>query len=241
MTGKVSRLDRMHSAIQLAGFHYITCLKATPTSADHQLTVEKSTFVFASIERADSRVLHGEFQAWASSSVLRDLLEHFSNFLTETYCAASERDPGGRFSTTPERFERMGLEGQLAILSRDFSIDPAWPERLTAYNRARNCLAHRSGIVGVKDVTNEQELVVRWLTAKFATHDGPVVSPIAAEGPFSHLIRAQHIDGKGATFQVNDRERRFKIGSALRFKPDELLEIYQTIHLAAVAYDGLVK
>jgi hypothetical protein len=40
-------LDKMQSAIQLAGFHYIVCLKALPTNADHRLTIEKMEYVFA--------------------------------------------------------------------------------------------------------------------------------------------------------------------------------------------------
>src|SRR4051794_39020192 len=81
----VSRLNKMHSAVQLAGFHYIACLKASPTNADHKLTFGKSTFDFMSIASADSQQLHVEFQGWAASSVLRDLVEHFSIFLMEVY------------------------------------------------------------------------------------------------------------------------------------------------------------
>lgn len=236
---KHNRLDRMQRAVQLAGFHYIACLKARPSNADHKLTFGKSTYDFMAIAAADSQELHSEFQGWAATSVLRDLVENFSIFLMEVYRDAVASAPSKSYTETPDRFERMGVEDQLATLSANFSIDTAWTSRLTGYNRARNCLAHRAGIVAAKDATDGDELVVRWLTGKVTLTGAPAVQEIEAQGPMSHLIRGQHVEGGGATMEVLDRERRFKIGTSLHLMPDELLEICQTIHIAAAAFDGI--
>ena len=70
-------LDKMQSAIQLSAFHYIVCLKALPTNADSTLAFEDTEFHFDSIRTADSNALHWEFQRWAASAVLRDIIENF--------------------------------------------------------------------------------------------------------------------------------------------------------------------
>jgi len=230
----------MHSAVQLAGFHYIACLKAVPTSADHSLAFGNSTYSFLSIATADSGVLRAEFQRWATSAVLRDLVEHFSVFLLAVYSDALAANPDTKFVPTPAQFERLGVEAQLAALAANFPVDNAWTSRLIAYNKARNCLAHRVGVVGLQDVTENDELVVRWLTAKVALHEGSIEKQIEARGPMAHLIQGEHVGGKAATIEVLDRERRFKIGSPISFMPDELLGICQTLHAAAAAYDTLV-
>jgi hypothetical protein len=59
-------LDKIHSAIQLAAFRYIACLKATPSNADYKLAIGASEVHFGKIRTADSMVLHGEFQRWAA-------------------------------------------------------------------------------------------------------------------------------------------------------------------------------
>lgn len=240
--GEPTRLDRFHTAVQLAGFHYIACLKAQPTKADHELTFGKSTYVFMSIAGQDDQYLHWEFQNWAATSVLRDLLEHFSVFLMEVYRDAVAANASHPFSRTVDDFERAGIETQLAMMSDNFSISPDWVSRLTGFNRARNSLAHRGGVVGAKDLTHGGELVLRWLTSSAVVNDGPITPTVEAQGPMSHLIRGQHISGeKAATMSVLDRERRFKVGEHLRLLPDELLEISQTFHIAAAALNAVVE
>ena len=239
--GDPTRLDRFHTAVQLAGFHYIACLKARPTKADHELTSGKSTYVFMSIAEQEDRYLHWEFQNWAATSVLRDLLEHFSVFLMEVYQDAVVANPTHPFTKTVDQFERLGIEAQLATLIGSFSISSDWVSRLTGFNRARNCLAHRGGVVGAKDLTDGSELVVRWLASSAMVNEGPITPTVEAQGPMSHLIRGQHISGeKAATISVMDRERRFKVGDRLQLLPDELLEICQTFHLASVALNSVV-
>lgn len=236
-----TRLDRFHSAVQLAGFHYIASLKARPTKADHEITLGKSTYVFMSIAEQEDRYLHWEFQNWAATSVLRDLLEHFSVFLMEVYNDAVQANPTHLFTRTVDQFERLGIEAQLSALMDNFSVSPDWVSRLVGFNRARNCLAHRGGLVSAKDFTNGSELVVRWLTSSATVNDDPITPTVEAQGPMSHLIQGKHISGeKAATISVLDRERRFKEGERLALLPDELLEICQTFHVAAAALNAIV-
>jgi len=218
-------LDKMRSAIQLAGFHYIVCLKALPTNADHEITFDKMTYAFEAIGRVGSNALHGEFQRWAAVSVLRDLIENFSTFLMEIYGSAMQANPGAAYSATLIQFERKGIEDQLDILSKDFSIDAAWTTRLVGYNRARNCLAHRQGKVGPRDANDGNELVVRWLATKIELA----------------IIRGQHVHGQAARVEVQDKEKRIGVGSFLIFLPTDILEICQTFQFAAAAFGTLAS
>jgi len=233
--------QRIQNAIQLAGFHYIVCLKAVPTNADYWISIEKKRYSFESIRTADSTELHGEFQRWAAKTVLRDLIEDFSFFLTEVYRNAIRAPLNVPYSATFEQFERKGIEDQLAILSADFPIDAAWISRLTGYNRARNCLAHRQGIVGPRDVTDGNDLVVRWLVAKAEASSEPVKSTVEAIGPMRALVEAYHVHGGAVRFEVDDKERRISSGAMLNFFPEEILEICLTFQMAAAAFSGLYQ
>ncbi|MBO9655175.1 MAG: hypothetical protein J7562_12655 [Agrobacterium tumefaciens] len=235
----ITPLDKMHSAIQLAAFHYIVCLKAVPTNADHKLVFDKKEYHFENIRTAKNHELHINFQSWAAISVLRDLIENFSIFLMEVYKVALETHPTGSFSCTLTQFERRGIEDQLIVLEKDFAVSPAWIERLTGYNRARNCLAHRAGVVGTNDATDGSNLVVRWLVAE-ANLQESVSAPVQeVEGPMASLIQTQHIEGRFARVSILDRERRVAVGKTLYFNPNEIFEICQTFQMAAAAFSGL--
>lgn len=232
-------LDNMQSAIQLAGFHYIACLKAHPTNADHRLKIEDAEYVFDAIGRSDSTALHVEFQRWAAMSVLRDLVENFSTYLMEVYGSAARAHPERTFSLTLAQFERKGIEEQLATLSKDFVVDAAWVSRLVGYNKARNCLAHRQGVVGSADTTDGSYLVVRWLVSRVMLKSGPITPAVEVAGPMGSLVRAQHVQGEAARVEIRDKEKRTAIGSVLTFLPADILEICQTFQLAAAAFSTL--
>jgi hypothetical protein len=232
-------LAKMQRAIQLSGFHYIACLKARPSNADGELRMEGAHFSFAAISAASSRDLHIEFQAWAAVTVLRDLVEAFSIFLMEAYREAVSSSSRRTFAVTAEQFERRGIEDQLSILSTSFAIDPIWTSRLTGYNRARNCLAHRAGLVDQRDATDDDELVVRWLAPSAELTAGEPTPHVAVEGPFASLVRGEHVSGGAARIALEDREKRALIGTKLSFKPDEILEICSTFQLASAAFDTI--
>lgn len=63
-----------------------------------------------------------------------------------------------------ERFHVAGLPEKLDILAAtyDFHLDNALVEVARSINAVRNCLVHRNGVVGPKDVRDQQALVLRW-------------------------------------------------------------------------------
>lgn len=232
-----SPLDKMQSDIQLAAFRYIACLKATPTNKDFQIEFEDTIFSFDSIRGIETPRLHADFQRWASISTLRDLVENFSIFLALTFREVVSENSGFAYSCTIEAFERRGIEDQLKTLAFDFGVEDAWVSRLVGFNRARNCLAHRDGIVGLRDLTNGKELCVRWLTSKTFISSNNPSQTVQVDGPMGHLLAAQHLSGgKIANFGFFDKERLVALGRPLRFEPRDIMEICQTFQLAAAAF-----
>jgi hypothetical protein len=229
-------LSTMRSAIQLAGFRYIVCLKATPTTSDYQITLDKMTYAFEALRTVDIINLHADFQRWAAMAVLRDLIESFSIFMSEKYRECIEAAPAVTFSLTAQKFERCGIEEQLSIFLSDFIIDPEWTLRLTGFNRARNCLAHRQGIVGDADKNEDNELVVRWLAPCIELTRNAPTPEVVVEGPMNSLMRGRHLSGQGARIGVRDKEKRTPIGTVLSFQPADVLEICQTFQMAAAAF-----
>ncbi|MEJ1119774.1 hypothetical protein V9K92_14975 [Phyllobacterium sp. CCNWLW109] len=234
-------IQKIQRAIQLAGFHYIASLKSHPTRADHEITYIDKTYSFEAIKSSNDQQLQVDFQSWAVASVVRDLIESFSIFLWDVYSHAVANNPDGVFSSTPTKFEQRGIEDQLKILTVDFGIDSAWTSILNGYNKARNCLAHRSGIVAAKDATDGNELVIRWLVLSIQTHDGATTQTIPSQGLMENLIQGSHISGIGSHLFINDREKRVAIGNELQFFPDEFFGICQTFQLATAAIAGLSK
>lgn len=167
-------------------------------------------------------------------------MEAFSVFLTEIYQEAVTQNPGRVFRVTPIMFERRGIEDQLDILASEFAIAAEWISRLTGYNRARNCLAHRLGIVGARDVTHGSELVIRWLNATAAAVPGSPSEVVGIEGPMSELLQARHVEGtSAASIRIEDQEKRVSIGKSIKFLPNEVLGICQTFQLAVGAFSGV--
>ena len=158
----------------------------------------------------------------------------------EIFRDAAADAPGRKFSKTLSDFERMGIEGQLSILQREFPISVEWVTRLTGYNRARNCLAHRAGVVGSLDTTDSNELVIRWLVAKLAVTEGIPNDSVDVKGPMNNLVLRQLISGDLAmSVALLDREKRVSAGSSLHFLPSEVLEICQTFQLASAAFSTI--
>jgi hypothetical protein len=231
----LSPLHKMQNAVQLAGFHYITCLRAKTGSENSQLEIQGTPYVFEGIRQADSSQLHREFQEWAARAVLRDLIESFSIFLTEVYEIAELGS--ATMSPSAVKFERLGIEEQADKIKLDFNIDGNWLFMFKGFNRARNCMAHRQGIVGAVDANAGEDLVVSWLTQNGSVRDGLVTQFSRPTGQFSELIRFQQTGAQHTiNIQVERTEKRIPIGSALVFEPLDILNICITFQTLASVF-----
>lgn len=114
-----------------------------------------------------------EFTTWIITSGLRELLETFGTFLDEIDWACNEMRR--HYSSEVEKTRPISLEGfqykrlaeKLALLDKMYSVKSDRPEMLISINRARHCLTHRRGIVGLEDCQKKSELEIRWMGIDF--------------------------------------------------------------------------
>lgn len=225
---------KMQSAIQLAGFHIITCSKARISQQNASLKIDKQEYTFGNIKVAPTHLLQDEYLRWAFSSTLRDLIEAFSILLLECYvCAYKVRELiENPLPVSVDKFEMMGVDGQLSVLDEQFGIGKAWLDRLAGYNAARNCMAHRMGRVALKDADPDSgKLTVRWLSCNVEVSDKPSFA-----SPMGDLLKLIRMSGtQEVAFALLDAQKSFEIGHIVHFSLEEMLQICGTFSLFTTA------
>lgn len=177
-----------------------------------------------------------EFATWIITCGLRELLETFGTFLDEIDWACN----GMRlhYSCEVEKSRPLSLEGfrykglteKLGFLADMYSLKLDNSEMLISINRARHCLAHRRGIVGVEDCQKTNALDVRWLGIEFfaETPSGiriPAPTPLNNPYPFEEVGVVK--------WRWCERHSSFQIGSRVQLSPRDLGEICYFFELAS--------
>lgn len=185
-------------------------------------------FVPQEVDDATIDTWKEEFRSWIVTSGLRELIETFAVFLDKIQEAclvialSKSRVSGKQAEGDARSFQHKGIRDKLSVLASEFAIAPDHPDALTTINQARNCLAHRRGIVGSQDCNDGDALTIRWWSIEiyFETPQGektltdmPVTIPV--EGP----------TGAGVKVGSTERVRTFSKGAVVKFTPKELHEI----------------
>lgn len=170
------------------------------------------------------------FEEWVITSVLRDLVEAYAVFLDHVHrgCLLMGTSKGRISQQQAESwgpaFERKGLDQKLSLLRERFNISTEREHYFTGIKQARNCLAHRRGIVGIEDV-DEKDHILRlqwWRMEVFArTELGKEISlmpPIPEGGVMLE-------EGGDVCVRFSSNVREYKIGEVLRLSPNDISEI----------------
>ena len=176
------------------------------------------------------------YEHWIISCGLRELIETFSVYLSGIYkvCLTTSSSKGTTIIENAENkiksFEWKGVEKQLKILRKSFSVETSKEKYFKSIAQARNCITHRRGIVGVEDLRGESKLKIIWwaLDIHIETSSGEKISfnpPYSNEGI---LIK----EGGKVIATVVDREREYKIGDIIKLSPLDLSEICMIVTLA---------
>lgn len=117
-------------------------------------------FVPTALSDQEKSHIAEEFGIWIRANGMRDLLETFSVFMLEIYTAVFHLHritgtSGARAMVMPSRFERRGIADQIQILATGIPVTDDDIHIVRSLNQARNCLAHRSGVVGDLDIDAE--------------------------------------------------------------------------------------
>lgn len=104
------------------------------------------------------------FANWMLACGLRELVEEFSGSLAQSreFLAAwalgsgqiTGEDWNKRMVTEAQRFHKLGFPDKVEFLKDEYGVELPQDkhEDLLSINRARNCLVHRGGIVGLPDI-----------------------------------------------------------------------------------------
>lgn len=183
------------------------------------------------------------WRSWILKNGFRDIAELISVVLEEahqvlTLYALIGRQAAGETLDASElslrdkeisKFHRQSLSDKFdwLLAQPDFSIPDEKLEEVRSINAARNCLGHRSGIVGERDKTDGDRLVVKWLGLD------TTVEVEGVEIPFEPPMYLE----KGGTVitRLTRRTKEFRIGDRIDFDQRDFSEIAWTIFAFAQA------
>ena len=192
-----------------------------------------------------------EFGMWVVSNGLRELIETWDVFLDQLYYAAVYTDYWQQSQETaklsPEpfmkratAFAREGTREKLERLQKQFGITLQYQAEIESIKKARNCLTHRMGTVGPKDVEPGTSLTVRWRSPELfgINEDGTEFVPPLDSFPIHFPM------GSPVKFRNVNRAKVVSLGDRLKFLPAEVKELCYTFRIAVddarEAFTGLV-
>lgn len=183
-----------------------------------------------------------EFVLWALQCGFRDIVEGLHDFLEEVRVVCSALSLGPRFQVSPgwhPPFTRDSPEGvtfhwkafdqKLQRLQDDYQVrlSPELHTAALAINKARNCLAHRRGVVGSADLNVPEGLRIHWRSMAFIVKDD-------ASGAEQPLVLNQVIEGASTVvLRVVAAERLFQRGERISLTPVEFTDLCLTLMAVA--------
>ena len=177
------------------------------------------------------------WQSWVLRNAFRDVAELISGVLEEAHQVLSvlalldkqrrgevvKGSDHGKLREVAKRFHRLSLADKLTWLSaqQDFNLSSEKMEEIISINVARNCLGHRAGVVGDRDITEDDKLVVRWLGLDMM---------IATDGVEIPLVLPMYVEKGGtAILRAVRRIRGYSRGDVISFDGKDFSEIAWTV------------
>ena len=123
---------------------------------------DKTQFIVvpSEISEASRKLLIEEFESWNIGNAFREIVETFSLFLSEAYGIIHIVDTNSLASLerAKKRFSfKGGVSDHLQIVCDMAGVENRFGPMFIAMNQARNCIAHRRGIVGIEDIQGPDE------------------------------------------------------------------------------------
>lgn len=168
-----------------------------------------------------------EFGKWIRASGIRELLETFSIFMHGLYSIIflirqHQRQIDKKLNKCrPEKFERMGIGDQIEKMSEVVAVPDNNIRIIRSLNKARNCYAHRRGLVGPSDLdegTDAFNILWNTLQVQVREDDGNVVSG-------KEMIGKRFERGGAIELVVKERSKAFAAGKELVLEKHELKEM----------------
>ncbi|MDF1855925.1 hypothetical protein [Pseudooceanicola sp.] len=187
-----------------------------------------------------------EFKIWIEACALREATESFALFLDELHraCSVIHAVKGNgsmeEVSEKQSKFAKEGLPNKLNILEQRFGVTSAHSGNLSLINRARNCLTHRKGLVGLEDIRDQPKFTVAWRGLDLFVEEPDGTKSDLGEIPEGGLLLE---NGGFVGVEFVERSRTFDLGTMLSLSPRDLAEICwflakeaKTITNSAISY-----
>lgn len=167
-----------------------------------------------------------EFDKWVIGNGLRDIIDCTSSLITEIYAAnliatKMNATPAEVFRKEVDKFSKKAIRDQAYLLCMSVGIDNKYGDIFESWRRARNCLAHRLGIVGRPDIDSSGYLIIKWVAMRLVAlnEDGNKEFNLSdgIAGPFGADTELR--------LRFNPVEKRFGFGDQIAFTTTELAEI----------------
>lgn len=164
-----------------------------------------------------------EFMAWTISNGLRELTEGHAGFLVNAYGPALVIATGnqtlGSLRRALVKFERGNVLEQRTELFALMGTNDDYLDMFESILQARNCLAHRNGVVGQKDVDVTGSFTFRWRFS--GLHVGGVYLDLNKDEAQDIVVG----DNGAVTMQPVVKTKTFQLGEQIRLTRHDLAEI----------------
>lgn len=196
-----------------------------------------------------------EYPTWVLLSGFRELAEQVTSVLDEVFAVrtywrllelqSSQGSLTGadylrEVTEANRRFERLSLPDKFSWLEKRYSVtfDPVLVARISSIIAVRNCLVHRRGIVGDRDVDLTGQLTLQWMRLSLqATSDDGATREIA--------IRQRVEAGERLALHHGPAERSFHLGERISLDAQTFSDIAWTVpllaHAASHALEGVAR
>lgn len=173
------------------------------------------------------------FEDWIINNALREVVESFERFLDgiDAVCRRVElaQDSGGERRTNllkqRAKFEHAGIDEKLRVLRRNWKIATSNEAYFHSIKQARNCVTHRGGVVGKRDIGTDQTLRLKWWRIRlFLKGESGKETDIDPPFPPGGFVTDE---AASVCVQMKDRIREFKSGSRIEFTLQDVVEICQ--------------
>lgn len=192
------------------------------------------TLDIASNKKLDHAAAIREAKRWLLSGAFREAIEITNIFLDECWMIFSfyKLYPKGviqvadkdRVLDSKKSFHKLPLNQKLSKLSTTFGINIELEKHILSINAVRNCLVHRLGTVGKKDIEIDgAALTVYWRSPDILVHFPSGTEQIVD-------ISGQCFErGTGLGVVIGDQEKSFVEGQQVEFTHREITRTFSTI------------
>lgn len=194
---------------------------------NYELTdITSMQFVASNANDNEIKLFKEEFASWITTNGFRELIETLSVFLDNIFnvclSISSTKSVDNSSEKLSKNFSLKGIEGKFKLLEEKFNIKILYRDFILSINKARNCLAHRRGLLGTEDCDNGK-FELKWMgTEIFAQKKtGEIIileAPIQADGVLLE-------EGESLGIRLNEKKLLFNIGDVIRLTPRNLSEI----------------